>query len=172
MAQHRHQIWPHFLGTPHNPHLASRIGNTPLSHSSGNDIIHGYPQTEQNCYSHTPSWINNSLRSQTTLTPFLSSILIILPDGVNASSPSFPIARRTCAQIIVLTHSQRDSVLWCISQAYIRTHYCCSRTPWYHACTPQRFRDHSSSILVSFTKVLLFRTQTAYLALIRTQISS
>ena len=28
MAQHRHQNWPHFLGTPHNPHLASRIGNT------------------------------------------------------------------------------------------------------------------------------------------------
>ena len=69
MAQHRHQIWPHFLGTPHNPHLASRIGNTPLSHSSGNDIIHGYPQTGKNYYSHTPPWITNSLRSQTTLTP-------------------------------------------------------------------------------------------------------
>jgi len=34
--------------------------------------------------------------------PFLSPLLIILPDGVNVSSPSFPIARRTCAQIICI----------------------------------------------------------------------
>ena len=43
MAQHRHQNWPHFLGTPHNPHLASRIGNTPshtlLEMTSSIDIL-------------------------------------------------------------------------------------------------------------------------------------
>ncbi|KNZ50070.1 hypothetical protein VP01_4619g1 [Puccinia sorghi] len=63
-------------------------------------------------YSHT-------LPGQTTLLgvrlppPFLSSLLIFLPDRVN-DSPS--LSHEPVFSLFVLTHSQRDSVLWCVSQ--------------------------------------------------------
>ena len=97
--------------------------------------MHGYPQTGQNQHSHTFPGQTSFSGVRLPPHPFLSFLLIMLPDGDNDSFPSFSHGQETCALVISDNNSEARKLSFIITNIPVDLIFFLQPNPPYNKAT-------------------------------------